>query len=99
MKVVYVKYQDPMLFNKPTENIYDEDLDQFVPMICRDAGILIRETDDNIILGETHIEEDNQTLAEWGVVLPYYRCVRVISKAHIVERLDFDLKAEDKEDK
>ena len=86
MKILYVKYRDPMLFNKPTENIYEEDLDQFEPMVCRDAGILIRETEDNIILGETHTKEDNPALAEWGVVLPYYRCVRVIHKTQIIER-------------
>ena len=98
MKVIYIKYRDPMLFNKPTENIYEEDLDQFVPMICRDAGILLRETENNIFLGESHTEEDNQLLADWGVVLPYYRCVRVISKSQIIERKEFDLKNGGQED-
>jgi len=92
MIIAFIKYQDPMLFNKPTENIYEEDLDQFVPMIARDAGIVIRETDDTIILGEAHVSEDNQVLDEWGVTFPYYRCVRVIAKSQIIERLDFNIK-------
>ena len=92
MIIVFIKYQDPMLFNKPTENIYDEDLDQFVPMIARDAGILIRETEDTIILGESHVSEDNPVLDEWGVTFPYYRCVRVIAKSQIIHREDFQIK-------
>jgi len=52
MKIVFVKYQDPMLLNKPTENIYPEDLDQFLPAVVRDAGILIKEDETRVLLGE-----------------------------------------------
>ncbi len=89
MKILYVKYRDPMLFNRPNDNIYPEDLDQIVPAIIRDAGILIKEDEERILLGETHIAEDNPELDEWGVRHPHYRNVRVIHKSQIIERREF----------
>ena len=97
MKLIYVKYRDPMLFNKPNENIYLEDFEFIVPMIVRDAGILIHETEDSIYLGEANVTEDNVKLDEWGIRLPYYRNVRVIHKSQIIERQDVTLK-ENKKD-
>jgi len=91
MIIAFIKYQDPMLFNKPTDNIYDEDLDQLKPAIIRDAGILIKEDDERILLGETHVAEDNPELDEWGVRHPYYRNVRVIHKSQVIEREEFHL--------
>ena len=89
MKVVYLKYRDPMLFNRPNENVYPEDLEQIVPAIIRDAGIIIKEDEDTIHLGEAHVAEDNQTLHDWGLRHPYYRNVRVIAKSSIIERMDW----------
>ena len=89
MKVVYLKYRDPMLFNRPTENVYPEDLESILPAIIRDAGIIIKETEDNIYLGESHVAEDNQELNDWGLRHPYYRNVRVIHKSSIIFRIDF----------
>jgi len=91
MKILYIKYRDPMLFNKPTDNIYDEDLDQLKPAIIRDAGILIKEDDERILLGEVHVAEDNPELDEWGIRHPYYRNVRVIHKSQVIERREFQL--------
>ena len=78
MIVVFLKYRDPMLFNRPNENFYEEEIEFIRPGIVRDAGILISEDDDQVILGETHITEDNPELDEWGVRHPHYRNVRVI---------------------
>ena len=89
MKIVFVKYRDPMLFNRPTENVYPEDLEQIIPAIIRDAGILIKEDDDNVWLGEAHLAEDNPELDEWGLRHPYYRNVRVIHKSQIIERQEW----------
>ena len=91
MKIVFVKYRDPMLFNRPTENVYEEDLPQILPAIVRDAGILILEDADNVWLGEAHLAEDNKELDDWGLRHPYYRNVRVIHKTQIMERTEFTL--------
>ena len=91
MKIVFVKYRDPMLFNRPTENVYPEDLEQILPAIIRDAGILLLEDEHNIWLGEAHLAEDNPELHDWGLRHPYYRNVRVIHKSQIIERKEFDL--------
>ena len=80
-----------MLFNRPNDNVYPEDLDQIVPAIIRDAGILIKEDEERILLGETHVAEDNPELDEWGVRHPYYRNVRVIHKSQILERKEFEV--------
>ena len=88
MKIVFIKYRDPMLFNRPNDNIYPEDLEQLVPGIIRDAGILIKEDEERIHLGEAHIADDNPELDEWGIRYPYYRNVRVIHKSQIIERQD-----------
>lgn len=80
-----------MLFNKPNDNVYPEDLDQIVPAIIRDAGILIKEDEERILLGETHEADDNPELDEWGVRHPYYRNVRVIHKSQILERKEFEI--------
>ena len=91
MIIVFVKYRDPMLFNRPNENVYPEDLDFIVPAIIRDAGILIKEDEENIHLGEAHVAEDNLELHDWGIRHPYYRNVRVIAKSQIIERTEFKL--------
>jgi len=89
MKILYVKYRDPMLFNRPTENVYPKDLEQILPAIIRDAGILIKEDEENVWLGESHIAEDNPELNDWGLRHPYYRNVRVIHKSQIIERKEW----------
>lgn len=91
MKILYVKYRDPMLFNRPTENVYDEDLEQILPAIVRDVGILLLEDDDNVWLGESHVAEDNPELNDWGLRHPYYRNVRVIHKSQILDRKEFEV--------
>ena len=97
MKILYVKYRDPMLFNRPNENIYDEDLDKFKPALIRDAGILLKEDDERIWFGETHVAEDNPELDEWGIRHPYYRNVRVIHKSQVIERREFQVSEDTKE--
>ena len=97
MKILYVKYRDPMLFNRPNENIYEEDLDQILPGIIRDAGILIKEDGERVWLGEAHIAEDNPELEAWGVRHPHYRNVRVIHKSQVIERRELQV-SEDAKD-
>ena len=97
MKVVYLKYRDPMLFNRPNENVYPEDLNKIVPAIIRDAGIIIKEDEENIHLGEAHVAEDNPELDDWGLRHPHYRNVRVIHKSQIIFRIDFDINEEKKD--
>lgn len=89
MKVVFIKYRDPMLFNRPNDNVYPEDLESILPAIIRDAGIIIKETEENIWLGEAHVAEDNTELDDWGLRHPHYRNVRVIHKSQIIERMEW----------
>ena len=91
MKIIYVKYRDPMLFNRPVENVYPEDLEKIKPAIVRDTGILIREDEESVWLGEAHLAEDNPELDEWGVQHPYYRNVRVIHKSQVLERKEIEV--------
>ena len=89
MKIVFIKYRDPMLFNRPNDNVYPENLESIVPAIIRDAGIVIKEDEENIYFGEAHVAEDNPELNDWGLRHPYYRNVRVIHKSQIIERKDW----------
>jgi len=91
MKVVYVKYIDPMLWTKPEDKLYDEDVDLLDLMVVREAGILVREDEKKIILAEVHIGEDNPSLVEWEIVFPFYRHVSVINKQDILHREDFEI--------
>jgi hypothetical protein len=51
VKIIYVKYRDPMLFNHPTEKIYPEDLAKITCEIVNDAGILLNWNEDKEELG------------------------------------------------
>jgi hypothetical protein len=90
MKVAFVKIRDPILFNVPDRNVYEEELELIHPPIICDAGIIIFEDAERLILGEANYAEDNQKLVEWSVTYPYYRNVRVIHKSQIVERTDHE---------
>ena len=92
MKIVYLKYKDPMIWHNPQARFYEEDLKSMSSVTCRIAGILIKEDDEKIILGEATIEEDNIKLLEGGIEFPYYRDIAIITKTSIVERKDFKIK-------
>ena len=91
MKVVYVKYVDPMLWTKPDDNLYEEDIDLLDLMVVREAGILIREDDKKIVLAEVHASEDNPSLVEWKIIFPFYRHASIINKKDILYRKDFEI--------
>ena len=91
MKLVYVKYVDPMLWTKPTEVLYEDDIESLELIVVRTAGILIKEDESKLILGEVHLEEDNQKLSNWEVVFPRYRYVAIVNKRDILLRQDFEI--------
>lgn len=87
---MYVKYSDPRPFNEdPAEKLPT----QFHRIIFNVAGILIREDEELIFIGERAVEEDNAKVAErYGKdMFPAYRNVLPIRKSDIIERRDIDL--------
>ena len=91
MKIVYLKYIDPMLWTRPEDKIYEADLEHLKLMVVRDAGILIKEDENTIILGEVHLAQDNKELADWDIEFPCYRHVSVVNKADIIHRQDWEV--------
>lgn len=91
MKIVFIKYRDPIIWFKPNERYYDSDVDYFELVVDRVAGILIKEDESKIVLGEVSLEEDNPKASEWGVQYPSYRYVIIIDKNNIIERKDFEV--------
>jgi len=91
LKIVYVKYVDPMGWHKPDMKFYEEDLEYAVLHVQRVAGILIKEDEEKIVLGEVSLAEDNPKLAEFGVEYPHYRYICIIAKTNIIERKEFEI--------
>ena len=91
MKVAYVKVKDPILWTKAEDLMYDDDLDNLNPIVIRKAGIILREDEEQLIIGEIHTEEDNKKLNDWGVQFPRYRYLAIINKLDIIERKDFEV--------
>lgn len=93
MKVVYLEVCDPIAWRKPDAVFDDDDLEYISKMsIHRVAGIVIRETDDTIVIGEVEIAEDNPKYEEFGHSFPKYRYVMTLLKNNIIERQDFEIK-------
>ena len=85
IRVVYVRYRDPTPLEFP-------DRPERLPgPVFHAAGILLREDDEFLALGEVAWSEENEALAvKYGRDLfPAYRNVLTIPKATIQERQDF----------
>jgi hypothetical protein len=85
VRVVYVRYRDP----NPLE--FPDRPDRLAGPIFHAAGVLLREDDEFLALGEVAFAEENPPLVQrYGADLfPAYRNVLTIPKAVIVERRDF----------
>lgn len=95
MKIVYVKIKDPVAWERPDAQFYEEDIKHFTCNIMRNAGILIYENEEMLVLGEISIAEDNPKLDDLGLKFPRYRDVMIIAKENILDRQDFELKKEE----
>ena len=90
MKIVYVKYSDPGQFREnPSEKIPT----RYLRMVFSAAGLLIREDDELIVIGERASVEDNEKAAEkYGRdMLPAYRNITPIRKSDIISRKDIEI--------
>lgn len=92
MKIIYVKFRDPVAWFKPAERWHEEDLEFFDNATIRVAGILLNEDDNKVVIGEITLAKDNKKSEEWGVKYPSYRYVMIIAKSSIVDRQDFEIK-------
>lgn len=85
VRVVYVRYRDP----NPLE--FPDRPERLPGPIFHAAGVLLREDDEFLALGEIAFAGENPPLVQrYGVDLfPAYRNILTIPKATIVERRDF----------
>jgi hypothetical protein len=90
-KIVYIKYCDPMMWTKPNENFYEDALQDLTTQVIRTGGLLLKENDESIILGEVHLAEDNPHNTRAGIEYPVYRGISIISKTSIITRKEFDI--------
>lgn len=90
MKVVYVKYADPKPF---TEDPAEKLPTHFHRIVFNVAGLLIREDEEILFIGERAVEGDNRKVAErYGKdMFPAYRNVVPIRKSDIIERKDIEV--------
>jgi hypothetical protein len=84
VRVVYVRYRDP----NPLE--FPDRPERLPGPIFHAAGVLLREDDEFLALGEVAFAEENPPMVQrYGVDLfPAYRNILTIPKAVIVERRD-----------
>ena len=94
MKVVYVKVIDPIAWMKPDHVFHEEDRKFMKCNVVRVAGILIEETDTELVIGEVGLARDNPELDEYEILYPRYRYVEIIAKCSILYRQDFEIKEE-----
>jgi hypothetical protein len=82
VRVVYVRYRDP----NPLE--FPDRPERLPGPIFRAAGVLLREDDEFLALGEIAFAEENpELMSRYGADLfPAYRNILTIPKASIVER-------------
>lgn len=92
MKIVYLKYVDPVNWKTPDIRFYEGDLEKGCKLVVSNiAGLLIREDDEKIILGEVTKADDNPELNIYGIEFPYYRDVIIILKKSILKRKDYEV--------
>lgn len=85
-----MKYSDPGQFREdPSEKIPTK----YRRIVFSAAGILIREDDELLVIGETASGEDNAKMAErYGKdMFPAYRNVTPIRKSDIISRKDIEI--------
>ena len=84
VRVVYVRYRDP----NPLE--FPDRPERFAGPVFHAAGVLLREDDEFLALGEVAFSSENPELAgRYGADLfPAYRNVLTVPKASIVTRHD-----------
>ena len=88
MKVTYVEFKDHMTDQNPVAFYSEKDLDDFVPMVVRVAGVLLREDEESLVIGMAILTADNSHLEEQGDT---YRLPFLILKATITRRTDFEI--------
>jgi hypothetical protein len=84
VRVVYIRYRDP----NPLE--FPDRPERLPGPVFHAAGVLLREDDEFLALGEVAFAEENPPMVQrYGVDLfPAYRNVLTVPKATIVERRD-----------
>ena len=84
VRVVYVRYRDPNPLEFPNRP------ERLPGPIFHAAGVLLREDDEFLALGEVAFAEENPPMVQrYGADLfPAYRNILTIPKATIVERRD-----------
>lgn len=84
-RITYVKYRDVASFSRGQG--------KEVRTVFRTAGMVIREDNEFLVMGEVCTKEDNEQAAvNFGSdMFPAYRSVVPIRKEDIVERRDFEL--------
>lgn len=92
MKIVYVKVIDPIAWMEPDHVFHEADKKFMKCNVVRVAGILIVETDTELVLGEVGIAKDNPAVEEYGVIYPRYRYIEIVAKCSILDRQDFEIK-------
>ena len=92
MKIVFVKVRDPIAWREPTNTFFEDDKNFLVCNVVRYAGLLIHETESDIIIGTIEVARDNPTLDEFGVIYPRFRGVTILAKNCILDRQDFEVK-------
>ncbi len=92
IRVVYVRYRDP----NPLE--FPDRPEKLAGPLFHAAGVLLREDDEFLALGEIAFAEENRPLAQrYGADLfPAYRNVLTIPKAAIIARWNFSEPSEDR---
>jgi hypothetical protein len=87
VRVVYVRYRDP----NPLE--FPDRPERLPGPIFHAAGVVLREDDEFLALGEIAFAEENPPMVQrYGPDLfPAYRNILTIPKATIVERRDVDV--------
>ena len=87
VRVVYVSYRDP----NPLE--FPDRAERFAGPVFHAAGVLLREDEEFLALGEVAFAEENPSLVQrYGRDLfPAYRHVLTIPKATIVQRREMTL--------
>jgi hypothetical protein len=90
VKVVYVRYSDPKPFSPHGEGGVGAAVYRAV---FRAGGVVVREDDDVLFLGEEAVRDDNGAIAErfGSDMFPAYRNIVPIRKEDIIERIDFEI--------
>jgi len=90
LKLCYLKYSDPKPFrSEPGKNLLVPEM----RITFRVAGLIIREDEEFLLLGESAVLQDNPSVGDrvGKDLFPSYRNVLPVRKKDIIERIDFDI--------